>query len=75
MHAIVHPDGDMPPDHIATLRMTAITEIKVNKATFRDDIVEIAQEMEPLAYDLLDRRGKFRSGIWGRGSKNEGTGV
>lgn len=75
VYAIVRPDGNLPPDRIATLRMTAIAESRVNIATFRDDILETVFEVEPLAYQLLDRHGKFRSDIWGRGSPNEGTGV
>ncbi|KAK7706006.1 hypothetical protein SLS63_014064 [Diaporthe eres] len=75
VHAIVRPDGNFPPDRIATLRMTAIAESQVNIATFRDDILETVFEVEPLAYQLLDRHGMFRSDVWGSGSPNEGSGV
>ncbi|KAI7774291.1 hypothetical protein LA080_008999 [Diaporthe eres] len=75
VHAIVRPDGNLPPDRIATLRMTAIAESQVNIATFRDDILETVFGVEGLACKLLDRHGTFRSDIWGRGSPNDGTGV
>ncbi|KAG6359034.1 hypothetical protein INS49_012554 [Diaporthe citri] len=75
VYAIVRPDGNLPPDRIATLRMAAIAESQVNIATFRGDILETVLDVEPLAHDLLDRHGAFRSGIWGCGSPKEGTGV
>lgn len=75
MSAIVRPDGDLPSDCIATLRMAIIAENQVDIATFRDDILETVLEVEPLGYDILDHHGKFRSDYWGRGSANEGTGV
>lgn len=73
--ATVCPDGDMTRDHIATLNMTAIVDRQVNKATFRDDIMDTILDCEPLAYDLLSHCGTFRSDTWGRGSPNEGSGV
>lgn len=65
----------MQPEHIATLRMTAIAESQVNKPTFRYQISKTTEEMEPLVYDLLSFQGEFRSDIFGRGSQYEGSGV
>lgn len=73
--ATVRPDDDMPPDQIATLHMTAIAESQVNAATFRDDIMDAIIDFEPLAYELLNRHGTFRSEIWGCGSLYKGNGV
>lgn len=47
----------------------------MNPITFRDDVLDIVPDVEPLAFTLLSSRGTFRSKVWGRGSPNEGTAV